>query len=120
MSADATERSLTSRVLLLMMLCVGATGSSGSAHAADPEAAVGRFVNAYGNTIDQVEYGLTPESVGVTADGGYVAVALTDSPEGIGVNWLLKLDRSGSPQWQREFGCASGAPGDYTFAVSTQ
>jgi hypothetical protein len=45
-------------------------------------------------------------------------LALTDSPSGYGVNWLLKLAASGRPQWQKEIGCASGAPGDYAFAVS--
>src|SRR4051812_43738478 len=37
------------------------------------------FVRAYGNSLNQVEYGLTPESVQATSDGGYIALALTDS-----------------------------------------
>src|SRR5262249_46573713 len=56
----------------------------------------------------------------VTSDGGYIALALTDSRDGFLKNWLLKLNASGRPQWQREVGCASGAPGDYGLGVSTQ
>jgi hypothetical protein len=110
---------LASRPLLFLMLFTGVMGSS-SAPNAEADAGPGRFVTSYGNTIQQVEYGLTPESVGVTSDGGYIALALTDSRNGVGVNWVLKLGASGRPQWQREIGCASGAPGDYTFAVSAQ
>lgn len=65
-------------------------------------------------------FNTTPESVGVTSDGGYIALALTDSSAGVGVNWLLKVNASGRPQWQRELGCESGAPGDYAYGVSVQ
>ena len=92
------------------------SGSSSAISGAD--AGPGRFVAAYGNATQQVEYGLTPESVGATSDGGYFALALTDSPRGYSVNWLLKLSASGRPQWQREIGCAFGAPGDYALGVS--
>jgi hypothetical protein len=95
-------------------------GSSHSAPITDTDAVPVRFVTAYGNAFQQVEYGLTPESVGVTSDGGYIALGLTDSPLGYGVNWLLKLDASGRPQWQGGIGCAFGAPGDYALGVSAQ
>jgi hypothetical protein len=103
-----------------MLLLAGVVASSHGAPVSHADAAPGRFVKAYGNIIHQVEYSLTPESVAATADGGYIALALADSPRSFGVNWLLKLDAAGRPQWQKEVGCASGAPGDYTLAVSLQ
>jgi hypothetical protein len=106
--------------LFFLMLDAGAIGSSRGGPAAGTEAASAPFVTAYGNTIKQVKYGLTPESVVVTSDGGYIALALTDSANGVSANWLLKLDRSGRPQWQKELVCASGAPGDYALGVSAQ
>jgi hypothetical protein len=113
---------LASAGLLFLMLAAGVMGSSRNAPA--PITAVDArsrpFVTAYGNVIQQVEYGLTPESVAATSDGGYFALALTDSPSGYGVNWVVKLSASGRPQWQREIGCATGAPGDYALGVSAQ
>jgi hypothetical protein len=105
---------------LFLVFSAGVMASSRSASITDADAAPVRFVTAYGNTFRQVEYGLTPESVGVTSDGGYIALALTDSPLGYGANWLLKLDASGRPQWQGGIGCAFGAPGDYALGVSAQ
>jgi hypothetical protein len=63
---------------------------------------------------------LTPESVAVTSEGGYIAVGLTNSPTGVSANWLLKLDRSGRPQWQKTIEGSNGAPGDYVLGLSTQ
>jgi len=107
-------------LLFLMLATPGMMKARPSAPITDAQAASRTFVTAYGNTSRQVEYGLTPESVGVTSDGGYIALGLTDSPDGFLKNWLLKLNASGRPQWQREVGCASGAPGDYGLALSTQ
>src|SRR5919108_1635248 len=111
---------LASVALLFLMLAAGVMGSRpiGPGSAAQPASRT--FVTAYGNTIQQVEYGLTPESVRVTSDGGYIALGLTDSADGFLKNWLLKLNASGRPQWQREVGCASCAPGDYSLALSAQ
>jgi hypothetical protein len=106
--------------LFFLMLAAGAIGSSRGGPTTGAEAAGAPFVTAYGNTIRQVQYGLTPESVGLTSDGGYVALALTDSANGVGANWLLKLDGSSRPQWQRQLVCANGAPGDYALGVSAQ
>jgi hypothetical protein len=106
--------------LFFLMLATGATGSSRGGPTTGAEAAGTPFVTAYGNTIRQVQYGLTPESVGVTSDDGYIALALTDSANGVGANWLLKLDGSGRPQWQKQLLCANGAPGDYALGVSAQ
>ena len=111
---------LPSAGLLFLMVAAGVMGSSRSAPSIPAQPASRTFVTAYGNTSRQVEYGLTPESVAATSDGGYFALALTDSPDGILKNWLLKLSASGRPQWQKELGCASGAPGDYGLGVSAQ
>jgi hypothetical protein len=111
---------LASAGLLFLVLAAGVMGSSRGALSVPGQPASQTFVTAYGNTIRQVEYGLTPESVGVTSDGGYIALALTDSPDGILKNWFLKLNASSRPQWQREVGCANGAPGDYALGVSAQ
>src|SRR5437763_17066168 len=80
---------------LLFLLAAGVMGSSRSAPApiTGADARSGPFVKAYGNIIQQVEYGVTPESVAATSDGGYVALALTDSPSGISANWIVKLSR---------------------------
>jgi hypothetical protein len=111
---------LASAGLVFLMFAAGVMGSSRSVPNILGQAASRTFVTAYGNTVRQVEYGLTPESVGVTSDGGYFALGLTDSPDGFLKNWLLKLNASGRPQWQREVGCASGAPGDYGLGISAQ
>jgi len=103
--------------LLFLMLAAGVMEARPNGPSAP---ASGTFVRAYGKAIKQTEYGLTPASVGVTSDGGYFALALSDSPDGFLKNWLLKLNASGRPQWQKELGCASGAPGDYGLGVSAQ
>jgi hypothetical protein len=111
---------LASAGLLFLMLSAGVMGSSRSAPITGAAPDSSPFVTAYGKTVRQVEYGLTPESVAATSDGGYFALALSDSPTGVGANWVIKLSASGRPQWQREVGCPTGAPGDYAFAVSAQ
>jgi hypothetical protein len=60
--------------------------------------------------------------VQATLDGGYVALAETQSSAGLGVDWLVKLSANGVPQWQEQVGCASpqGGPGDYAYGVSVQ
>ena len=115
-----TAAALLAGSVLLFGLAASATESETSASISHAPAAAGTFVTAYANILKNVEYSLTPESVTVTSDGGYIALALTDSPEGFLKNWLLKLDASGRPLWQREVGCASGAPGDYGLGVSAQ
>ena len=97
---------LASAGLLFLMLAAGVMGSSRSVPITGADAGSSLFVKAYGNIVQQVEYGLTPESVAATSDTGYFALALTDSPSGYGVNWVVKLSASGRPQWQREIGCA--------------
>jgi hypothetical protein len=73
---------------------------------------------------------LTPEDVQVTSDGGSILLASTDcttqacvSAQG-GTNslvtWLVKADSSGNPQRQKELGCFSSPPGDYSIGVSVQ
>src|SRR5215469_1793562 len=58
---------------------------------------------------------LTPQGVRATTDGGYILLASTES-----VNWLIKTDPAGNPQWQKELGCFSTPPGDYTISASLQ
>jgi hypothetical protein len=94
---------------------------SGLSAAIDASAASpGRFVMAYGESLQQTQYALTPESVAVTSDGGYVALGLTGTSNGVSASWLLRLGASGSPVWQRELSCAGGAPGDYAIGISSQ
>src|SRR6266446_8144261 len=64
---------LASAGLLFLMLAAGVMGSNRSAPSTPAQPTSQTFVTAYGNTTRQVEYGLTPESVGVTSDGGYIA-----------------------------------------------
>ena len=69
---------LASAGLLFSMLAAGVMGSSSRDPSLPGQPASRTFVKAYGNVIQQVEYGLTPASVGVTSDGGYIALAHTD------------------------------------------
>jgi hypothetical protein len=63
---------------------------------------------------------LTTEDVQPTSDGGHVVLAVTESANGVGVSWLLKLDSTGNPQFQQEVGCFNTAPGDNADGVSVQ
>ena len=53
--------------LFLLILAAGAIGASGGGATTGAEAASAPFVTAYGNTIKEVQCGLTPESVGLTS-----------------------------------------------------
>ena len=53
--------------VFFLMLAAGAIGSSRGGPIMGAEAAGAPFVTACGNTIKQVQYGLTPESVGLTS-----------------------------------------------------
>ena len=111
---------LGSTGLLFLMLAAGVMGSNRTSPTAHPDVRSNQFVTAYGNMIQQVEYPLTPASVGVTSDGGYITLAHTDSPSGTSVNWLLKLNAWGRPQWQRQLECTNSAEGDYALGLSAQ
>src|SRR5262249_57882381 len=76
------------------------------------------YVKNYANVVNGVEESLTPEDVQATPDGGWAALAITNTSAG--VSWLLKASAVGAPQWQEEIGCLNGAPGDYADAVSLQ
>ena len=82
----------------------------------------GTFVKAYAALVNGSQADLTPLDVQATSDGGSVALAETQSAQGLGVDWLVKLSGTGAPQWQEQVGCASpqGAPGDYADGVSVQ
>jgi hypothetical protein len=76
-------------------------------------------VKNYANVVNGVQYGLTPEGLQATPDGGWVASALTQAPNsGVGVSWLLKASAVGAPQWQEEVGCFGTPPGAYADEVS--
>ena len=62
----ATAIMLAGAGLFFLMLAAGAIGSSRGGPATGAGAAGAPFV-AYGNTIKQVQYGLTPENVGLTS-----------------------------------------------------
>jgi hypothetical protein len=78
------------------------------------------YVKNYANVLNGVEYTLTPEGVQATSDGGWAALALTQTASGAGVSWLLKSNAVGAPQWAHEVGCLNGAPGDYSDATSLE
>ena len=78
------------------------------------------YIKAYANMLNAVQYGLTPEDVQATSDGGSIVLAQTQSSSGIDVSWLVKLDPSGDPQWQKEVGCFSLPPRGYAGGVSVQ
>src|SRR5262249_15372919 len=82
----------------------------------------GTFVKAYAALVNGSQLNLSPLDVQATSDGGYVALAETQSAAGLGVDWLVKLSVTGVPQWQEQVGCASpqGGPGDYAYGVSVQ
>jgi hypothetical protein len=83
----------------------------------------GTYVQTYANILNNIEYNLTPVDVQPTSDGGYIALTLTQAPQsanGVGVDWLVKLSSSGTPQWQQELGCFGTPPGDYTDGLSVQ
>jgi hypothetical protein len=111
---------LLSTGLLFLILAAGVMGSNRTSPATQPDVRSNQFVTAYGNVLQQVEYPLTPASVGVTSDGGYITLAHTDSPRGTSVNWLLKLNALGRPQWQRQLECTNSAEGDYALGLSAQ
>jgi hypothetical protein len=82
----------------------------------------GTFVKAYAALVNGSRLDLSPLDVQATSDGGSIALAETQSSQGLGVDWLVKLSVTGVPQWQEQVGCASpqGAPGDYADGVSVQ
>ncbi len=95
---------------LALVLLLGMFSASA---AAAPSSTPNTYVKVYANILNKTQHGLTPEQVQGTSDGGSVALAETKTSKGVGVTWLLKLDASGSPQWQKELGCFKGAPGVY-------
>jgi hypothetical protein len=120
-------------VALVVCLGAGMLGLSASASAASTvkkpspspspsPAPSGTFVKAYAALVNGSQLNLSPLDVQSTSDGGYIALSETQSSQGLGVNWLVKLSATGGPQWQEQVGCASpqGAPGDYADGVSVQ
>jgi len=89
------------------------------------------FVKTYANVILNTtqQKDVTPQGVQATSDGGYILLASTDctteaciKAQGNTnplVNWIVKTDSAGNPQWQKELGCFSGLA-DNTIGVSAQ
>ncbi len=102
--------------LCLLGFAAPAVAVSGAASAA------GTFVKAYSAIVSGSQVDLSPVDVQATSDGGFVALSLTSTSKGLGVDWLAKLSSAGAPQWEEEVGCsaANGAPGDYADGVSVQ
>jgi len=82
----------------------------------------GDVCKAYAALVSGAQLNLSPLDVQATSDGGSIALAETETSAGLGVDWLVKLNAAGAPQWQEQVGCASpqGAPGDYADGVSVQ
>jgi hypothetical protein len=104
------------------------TFSAAALLAAGPVTFVKTYANVILNTTQQKD--VTPKGVQATSDGGYILLTSTDctteacdtaqgNTDPI-VNWLVKTDSAGNSQWQKELGCLSLPPGEYTIGVSVQ
>jgi len=90
--------------------------TAATAIAASPTTFIKSYADFTSNTTQQ--QAVTPEDVQATSDGGYILLASSEGSAD--VNWIVKTDSSGNPQWQKELGCFSSPPGDYTIGVSIQ
>lgn len=103
------------------------TFSAAALSAAGPVTYIKTYANFIPNTTEQKN--VVPEGVQATFDGGYILMASTDcSTESCIVaqgntnpivDWLVKTDSSGNPQWKKELGCLN-SPGGYSIGVSLQ
>ena len=127
--ARSSWRRLASRLAAAVALPLALNALAVPVHAAKPRptptpspppTSSSAFIKAYANIVGSTEFDLTPEDIQATADGGYIVLASTPSTNAARVNWLLKLDQSGTPRWHKEVGCLGGAPGDYSIGVSVQ
>ena len=107
-------------LLTLSTFWVWAAFPAGVVAAATPVTYVKTYANFVPNTIQQKD--VTPQGVQATSDGGYILLASTPASGNTNptVNWLVKTDSFGNPQWQKELGCFTAPPGDYTIGVSVQ
>ena len=120
MSKRCPAAGLVAAVLVSLASLSPAAVASAKPSSAGTTSSSGTFVKAYSNVSGTTQFSLTPEDVQATSDGGYIGVALTQSPSATrpGVSWLVKVNSSGTPQWQRDLGCLSTPPGDYADGVS--
>jgi hypothetical protein len=78
-----------------------------------------RWVRQYGKVIGSAQYNVVPEDIQTTL-GGYVAIGQGTTPGGYISTWLVKVDSSGAPLWQKDVGVPDLAPGDYSIGLSIQ
>jgi hypothetical protein len=108
----------SSRIAVLIVLGMLSAGLAPPAWAAKPgsggggTSGSGVFVKAYSELAGGTQISIAPEDDATTSDGGYVALAASS------VSWLVKLSSTGRPAWQRQLGCLSAPPGDYTIGSS--
>jgi len=103
------------------------TLSAAALSAAGPVTFVKTYADVILRTTQQKFMG--PYGVQATSDGGYILLASADctteactNAQGNTnplVNWLVKTDAAGNPQWQKELGCFSPL-GQYTLGASVQ
>jgi hypothetical protein len=115
------SRKLAWGTVVLACVSLGLPGLAAPAAAAAAPAA-GTFVKAFSAIVGNGQVSVYPDDIQPTSDGGSIALSLTESSKGLGVDWLVKLSLTGAPAWKEEVGCSSpdGAPGDYANGVSVQ
>jgi hypothetical protein len=89
-----------------------------------PASTSSTYVNSYANVVAGVKCDVTPVAVTATSDGGSATLALSSRPSiqasesCSSVNWVVKLDAFGNPQWQKLVGCFNLPGGYYSLGVS--
>jgi hypothetical protein len=102
------------------LLSITVTGSALLAPAHTALAAPSTFIKTYSSIDNTVQGDDTPSAVAATSDGGSILLALTETSTGVEVDWLVKLDPLGTPQWEKYLGCPNLPPGSYTYGVSVK
>jgi hypothetical protein len=88
-----------------------------------PASTSSTYVNSYANVVAGEKCNVTPVAVAATSDGGSATLSLSSASSQAsascgGVNWVVKLDAFGNPQWQKLVGCFNLPGGYYSLAVS--
>src|SRR5208283_1485074 len=96
------------------------TSSTSTTTTSSTTTSASTFVKTYANLVGGSQVDVTPVDVEPTSDGGYIFLGQSPTSAGLSVSWLVKTDSSGNAQWEKEVGCFTGAPGDYSLGVSVQ